>query len=233
MPEIAKIVITPDGPYLVSGDVPIEVQSIEPIAGGESWEWVPHQDIPASEEYALCRCGASATKPFCDGSHATADWDPVETASRTPFDDSAQTIEGPTMILRDGESLCAYARFCDNQGGIWSLIGETDRKAARATVEHEATHCPSGRLVVRDRATGAAAEPRFTPSIVLAEDTEKACSGPLWVRGGIALQSLGGSPYETRNRVTLCRCGRSANKPFCDGTHVDVAFDDGLRGERG
>jgi CDGSH-type Zn-finger protein len=229
MPDTAKIVITLAGPYLVSGDVPIEVQSIEPIAGGDSWEWVPLHGIPAGEKYALCRCGASATKPFCDGSHISADWDPVETATRTPFDESAKTFEGPTMILRDDESLCAFARFCDNQGGIWSLIEQTHGDAERATVVHEATNCPSGRLVVHDRATGAVSEPDFSPSIVLAEDSAKACSGPLWVRGGIALQSQDGSPYETRNRVTLCRCGKSANKPFCDGTHVDVAFDDELR----
>lgn len=224
----AKIVIASGGPYLVSGKVPVEVQLIEPIAGGDSWEWVPDKRIPAGEQFALCRCGASANKPFCDGSHLSADWDPAETAARTPFDESAGTLEGPTMILRDDEALCAFARFCDNQGGIWSLIEQTQSDAVRATVVHEATHCPSGRLVVYDRSTGAAVEPRFTPSIVLAEDPAKACSGPLWVRGGIAVHSQDGTPYERRNRVALCRCGQSSNKPFCDGTHVDVGFDDGL-----
>ena len=34
--------------------------------------------------------------------------------------------------------------------------------------------------------------------------------------------------YEGRNRVTLCRCGASSNKPFCDGSHASVKFDDGL-----
>jgi CDGSH-type Zn-finger protein len=36
-----------------------------------------------------------------------------------------------------------------------------------------------------------------------------------------------GTPYETRNRVTLCRCGASARKPFCDGRHLEARFDDG------
>jgi CDGSH-type Zn-finger protein len=39
------------------------------------------------------------------------------------------------------------------------------------------------------------------------------------VRGGITIESADGVPYEVRNRVTLCRCGRSDNKPFCDASH--------------
>ena len=49
----------------------------------------------------------------------------------------------------------------------------------------------------------------------------------VWLKGGIALESADGKKYETRNRVTLCRCGQSGNKPFCDGTHIDCGFDDG------
>ena len=44
--------------------------------------------------------------------------------------------------------------------------------------------------------------------------------GPIWVRGGIPVASADGKTYEVRNRLTLCRCGRSANKPFCDGSHA-------------
>jgi CDGSH-type Zn-finger protein len=51
---------------------------------------------------------------------------------------------------------------------------------------------------------------------------------PIWVRGGICIESADGTPYEVRNRVTLCRCGASANKPFCDGQHAAVGFEDGL-----
>jgi CDGSH-type Zn-finger protein len=229
MSERATIVITPAGPYLVSGGLGIEVQSMEPLPGGESWEWAPHQTIAAGEKYALCRCGASANKPFCDGTHTKIDWDPKETASRAPFADAAKTLDGPAMELRDDEELCAFARFCDNKGTIWALIEQTGDAAARETVAHEGTHCPSGRLVVRDKTTGAELEPAFDPSIVLVEDPAKDCSGPLWIRGSVPIASQDGTPYETRNRVTLCRCGKSSNKPFCDGTHVDVAFDDGLR----
>jgi CDGSH-type Zn-finger protein len=51
--------------------------------------------------------------------------------------------------------------------------------------------------------------------------------GPLLVRGGIPVESEDGRPYEVRNRVTLCRCGHSRNKPFCDGTHDQIGFREG------
>jgi len=50
----------------------------------------------------------------------------------------------------------------------------------------------------------------------------------LWVRGGIPVTSANGFHYEVRNRVTLCRCGTSKNKPFCDGSHAAIKFKDGL-----
>ena len=58
------------------------------------------------------------------------------------------------------------------------------------------------------------------------EDPAERVSGPLWVRGGIPVIAADGFAYEVRNRVTLCRCGASANKPFCDGSHFKVGFRD-------
>jgi CDGSH-type Zn-finger protein len=51
--------------------------------------------------------------------------------------------------------------------------------------------------------------------------------GPLWVRGGVRITGSDGRDYEVRNRATLCRCGASSNKPFCDGTHKKIGFRDG------
>jgi CDGSH-type Zn-finger protein len=229
MAERGKVVVTAAGPYIVSGGIGLGVQSMQPLEGGESWEWVGDRTIEAGAKYALCRCGASATKPFCDGTHTTAAWNPAETAARTPFAEAATTSDGPTMTLLDNESLCSYARFCDNHGGIWNLIAQTGEDAVREIVTHEATHCPSGRLVVVDKRDDIAIEDAYEPSIVLAQDPAKDCSGPIWLRGDIPIESQDGTPYEVRNRATLCRCGASANKPFCDGTHVDIAFNDGLR----
>ncbi|BDE07297.1 iron-binding protein [Vulcanimicrobium alpinum] len=223
-----RITITENGPYLVYGAVPLQVDTIAYDADGGSEEWQPGRAIDAGEKYALCRCGRSANKPFCDGTHACIGFDGTETASREPYAAQATTIEGPAMVLQDADALCAFARFCDPHGSIWKLIKRTDEAGARALVEHEATHCPSGRLVVRDKTTGAAIEPESAPSIELVEDPGKDCSGPLWVRGGIPITSSDGTTYEVRNRVTLCRCGASTNKPFCDGTHADIAFKDGF-----
>ena len=140
-------------------------------------------------------------------------------ASHEPYLQQAETIEGPTLRLTDQENLCAFARFCDPKGKIWNLV-KLDTAEAREIVKHEAAHCPAGRLVIWDKATGKAIEPKFAPSLGLIEDTEKKVGGPIWVRGGIPVVSAAGKTYEIRNRLTLCRCGSSANKPFCDGSHA-------------
>ena len=64
-------------------------------------------------------------------------------------------------------------------------------------------------------------------SIEIIEDPQIKVSGPIWVKGGIDLESADGTKYERRNRMTLCRCGKSNNKPFCDGSHINVRFNDG------
>jgi CDGSH-type Zn-finger protein len=63
--------------------------------------------------------------------------------------------------------------------------------------------------------------PEFEPSIVLVDDPHKGVSGPIWVRGRIIIEAADGTTYEVRNRVTLCRYGKSMNKPFCDGSHLN------------
>jgi CDGSH-type Zn-finger protein len=62
-------------------------------------------------------------------------------------------------------------------------------------------------------------EPQLEKSIGLIEDPSKGVDGPFWVRGGIPVYSAEWELYEIRNRMTLCRCGKSANKPFCDSSH--------------
>ena len=65
-----KITVSKHVPYLVSGDLPLIKVSIGANAEGESvrYEWT--RDFAHPANYALCRCGGSANKPFCDGSHA-------------------------------------------------------------------------------------------------------------------------------------------------------------------
>jgi len=220
--------ITKNGPYHISGKLPLQIQEIVPNRHGESWEWKAGKTFETENEYYLCRCGQSKNKPFCDDSHLRVSFNGEETASRLPYAKQAEKMEGQTLVLNDAEHLCAFARFCDAHGQIWGQMEQTEIPEARNLVIREAGNCPSGRLVAQDRKTHQAIEPEFEPSIGLVEDPAEDCSGGLWVRGGVAIQSEDGYTYETRNRVTLCRCGASENKPFCDGTHASMKFKDGL-----
>ncbi|MDE2310420.1 MAG: CDGSH iron-sulfur domain-containing protein [Betaproteobacteria bacterium] len=222
----AKVQISEDGPYIVSGSLPLSKEIIGTNEVGESVKWEQGQKYPSQEQYALCRCGHSANKPFCDGSHEKVGFNGTETANRQPYLDQARMIRGPVMSLTDAESLCAFARFCDPYGRVWRLVKKTDDPSAREHFVGETCDCPSGRLVAWDNETGKPIEPKHEPSIALIEDPARGCSGPLWLRGGVQLTGADGFEYEVRNRVTLCRCGASQNKPFCDGSHASIRFID-------
>ncbi len=163
--------------------------------------------------------------PFCDGAHVHAHFDGTETASKEPFMKRARTIESHDLLLKDLEELCAFARFCHKKlGDVWNLTRSSDDPDRREEAIQAACDCPAGRLVVIDKDTKEAIEPEYEPSIVILQDPQRKCSGPIWVRGGIPIESSDGSAYEIRNRVTLCRCGNSNNKPFCDAMHVTTGF---------
>ncbi|HOW15731.1 CDGSH iron-sulfur domain-containing protein [Methanosarcina sp.] len=214
-----RIKIIKDGPYRVTGEVPLLEQVIVTDDTGHTRELIDVKEYPRREAYILCRCGSSENKPFCDGTHRKIGFDGSETASRKPYMERAETFEGPDLKLTDACELCDHSRFCQRAGGIRSLVQKSDDPEARQTAIEEAMICPSGRLVLWDRKTGKPFEKEFEPSIVLVHDKQKGCEGPLWVRGGILIESADGSMYESRNRVTLCRCGKSENKPYCDGSH--------------
>jgi len=222
----ANVKISTNGPYIVSGSLPLGKAAIGTNAEGESVKYEQGAKYPPQAQYALCRCGRSSTKPFCDGTHSKVAFDGTETASRKPYREQASVIQGPTMSLTDAESLCAFARFCDPNGKVWNLVNETEDPDARKNFVRETCDCPSGRLVAWDNATGKPVEPHFEPSIALLEDPAKGCSGPIWLRGGVQVIGADGHRYEVRNRVTLCRCGASQNKPFCDGAHASTGFTD-------
>jgi CDGSH-type Zn-finger protein len=223
----STVQITADGPYLVTGNLPLKKQTIGTNSAGESVNWIEGETYATHASYSLCRCGQSANKPYCDGSHAKVRFDGTETASREPYEAQAALLQGPAMALTDAEQLCAFARFCDPNGQVWNLVSETDDATARRNFVRQVGECPSGRLVAWDNATGKQAEPLSSPSIGLIEDPANQCAGPLWLRGGIQLIGSDGFHYPVRKRVTLCRCGASKNKPFCDGTHVAIKFKDG------
>jgi CDGSH-type Zn-finger protein len=214
-----EIKVLKDGPYLVTGGVPLSEQHIVVDAEGQCHGWEQGKKYPAQESYTLCRCGKSKNPPYCDGAHIKAKFDGTETAGQETYLDQAMEIEGPGLRLTDAEGFCATARFCHRSGGTWELTKQSSDQAARRKAIEEACDCPSGRLVAWDKG-GKAFEPKFEPSIGLVVDTQAGKMGPMWVRGGIPVETASGTTYEIRNRVTLCRCGKSSNKPFCDGSHL-------------
>ena len=221
----SKIRVTKNGPYIVSGAIPLMNMTIECGSQGIPTRWTIGEKMKTSATYTLCRCGQSNNKPFCDGSHVKANFDGTEVSDNEPFEQIAKEIDGPELKLKDAEILCASARFCHRDGDIWEVIHRTNEPDAKKNVIENACDCPSGRLVVIDKKTGKSIEPTLEKSIGVIHDPSKEVDGPFWVRGGIPIYSADGKLYETRNRVTLCRCGKSTNKPFCDSSHYPEEDD--------
>ncbi len=84
--------------------------------------------------------------------------------------------------------------------------------------------CPSGALTFQIDENGPDIEPDLPQQVAVTTEitSDGPISGPLWVMGGISVERSDGQPFESRNRVTLCNCGHSSNKPLCDGTHRDM-----------
>jgi len=54
-------------------------------------------------------------------------------------------------------------------------------------------------------------------------------NGSIRVTGDVELVDAEGNRFETKPSFSLCRCGQSANKPFCDGTHKSIGFESAPR----
>ncbi|MDD5193591.1 MAG: CDGSH iron-sulfur domain-containing protein [Candidatus Nanoarchaeia archaeon] len=219
-----KILISKNGPYIVSGKLPLTKEIQDADNYGNPGTWTKGEKYPDSENYCLCRCGKSSNKPFCDGTHTEINFDGTETASNKKYLEQAKKILGPELDLTDAQKFCSSARFCNK--GTWEHTRKSNHPKSKKIAIETACNCPSGRLIVWDKKTGASIEPKFEPSISLIQDKAEGVSGPIWVKGNIPIKSENGTKYEIRNRVTLCRCGKSSNKPFCDGAHIKTKFRD-------
>ena len=211
--------ILKDGPYVVPAGIPLVRKTIaRDDETGFPTGWHDEERYTPSGAYSLCRCGQSKNKPFCDGTHQTVGFDGTETDDKTPYRGRARVLHGPGLDLADARVYCAAARFCDRLEGVWSLLRRADDPEIRKVIKEQVKNCPSGRLALLDK-EGNLLEPAYEPETVIVEDPHEEMDGPIWVRGGIPVQSSDGTMYEVRNRVALCRCGKSQNKPFCDGSH--------------
>jgi CDGSH-type Zn-finger protein len=218
-----RIKVVKDGPYLVEGNV--HVFRTRPVtdANGDRVEWERWEDVEHDGTVELCRCGRSTTMPFCDGVGEKEHFDGTETADHGPtMGRREQWGEGPNVVLTDDVSLCSTAAFCHRgDTDVWELAESgTGDPESRALLTDMVRRCPSGRLVLHRLPEGDADEEELAQEIGVIDN------GPLWVRGGIPIEAADGFQYEVRNRMTLCRCGHSKNKPFCDGSHWKVEFSD-------
>ena len=219
-----QITVQANGPYLVRGDVAVTRRRIAASTDDEPITWETTSRFPEIEKAAaLCRCGGSANKPYCDGTHSKNGFDGTATAPTTTYDERSESLGGEQVVVRDDRSLCEHAGFCGNRvTSVWDMAGEsadTD-PVVRSAMISMIEHCPSGALTYRLAPAGEAVEPELAPEVGVVDD------GPLFVTGRVPVTLADGTAYEVRARMTLCRCGGSKNKPFCDGTHAELGFTD-------
>ncbi|CAN5565234.1 CDGSH iron-sulfur domain-containing protein [soil metagenome] len=222
MSDDITIRVREGGPYMVSGGAPIT--RIRPLKSehGESMTWVTTERLESRDIAALCRCGKSGRKPFCDGTHTTESFTGRETAPTNSYDERAKDYARDHLVVRDDRGICEHAGFCGNQAtNVWKMVGPAEHDTTvRARMIAMIEHCPSGALTFREPGADTDIEPDLPMGVAVVDD------GPLFVTGRIPVERADGQPFETRNRVTLCRCGASKNKPLCDGSHAETGFTD-------
>jgi len=215
-----EIQVLRDGPYRVTG-VPLVRMRPAVDAEGVKVDWERGDEVPHDDPVDLCRCGRSTTMPFCDGSEQEGEFDGRESASREPYADRSWRFEAGPLVMTDNPSLCSNAAFCEAIGAdAWNLAEKASDPAVRERLLGMIRRCPSGRLAYFAPPDERSVEEDLREEIAVVEN------GPYWVRGGIPVHSADGFQYEVRNRMTLCRCGASRNKPFCDGSHLRTGFRD-------
>ena len=221
--ESPRIEVSEDGPYLVEGNIPV-VRKIQVVTDqGEPVAWEKVQSIEMKPGDAFCRCGQSHQKPFCDGTHCEIIFDGTETADPRPSTERQVRLPGGRQIIvKRDYSLCTEAGFCGNRNGtIETMLEHVDDPGVLSQVIAMIERCPSGSYTYTMHEDDPDIEPDLPIQVaVVTEMTDDGpIMGPLWVTGNIPVQRADGQPLETRNRVTLCRCGLSHNKPLCDGEH--------------
>jgi CDGSH-type Zn-finger protein len=208
-----------NGPYLVDGRLPLYRRRAVYSEHGEPLTWETGTDLSGRDRYRLCRCGQSSSKPFCDGTHAKVGFTSADTASGI-YEERSQVLGGTGITVRDDRSICVHAGFCGSRvTNVWKEVPKTGDSSVRAHVIAMVERCPSGALTYRIETSGDV-EPFMPAAAAVIDD------GPIWLTGRVRVSMSDGREVEVRNRVTLCRCGGSSNKPLCDGSHKALGFTD-------
>ena len=196
-----------DGPYVV--------RNLEHLRNSRG------EPIPTRRTLSFCRCGGSANKPFCDGTHSTIGFSGKKLTDG--LRDKRKNYQGKKITIHDNRGICSHAGFCtDHLAAVFSSKRKPWIDPDGATVEaiiEVIKQCPSGALSYsiedaehRDQARD--------PMITVSKD------GPYYVTGGLELKDQSRGQGASEEHYTLCRCGASKNKPFCDGTHWEINFAD-------
>lgn len=208
----------------VAGDAPsIELRQNGPVVvmGLNTLKGTNGEYIPTEPTMALCRCGASKNKPFCDGSHTSANFSDAKSSDRTT--DELLRYEGAEVTIQYNRLLCSKAGECSKRLNPVFNTSRTpwiDPNQGTATdIIDVVRACPSGALSYQVNGTPARHE--VTQDSVI--DVER--NGPFNVRN-VSLVAGEWSTGACEDKYSLCRCGASKNKPFCDGTHLASAFVD-------
>jgi CDGSH-type Zn-finger protein/ferredoxin len=179
------------------------------------------EEISTTKVMALCRCGGSSTKPFCDGTHAKIGFSGDKlTDGRWNKRDN---YYGKGIAVHDNRGICSHAGFCTGSlPSVFKLKAEPWIDPDGAEVEEiidTVRKCPSGALSYTIDNVDFR-EPDREPMIKISRD------GPYYVTGGIELKDHPIGEGASKEHYTLCRCGGSKNRPFCDGSHWSVNFRD-------
>jgi CDGSH-type Zn-finger protein len=208
-----KIACLPNGPYYLLNDAQAAPVPNLRRASGEACASV--------RGVALCRCGGSSNKPFCDGTHGRNGFRDDNRAD--PAKNRRQTYAGKRITIFDNRAICAHAGFCTDELASVFRQGESawivPDAAELGKVIETIRKCPSGALSYA--IDGIEAGPPQRPPMVTVTD-----NGPYAVTGGIELVGVKLGEGASDEHYTLCRCGASRNKPFCDGSHWDAGFKD-------
>lgn len=175
--------------------------------------------FPIKRVTAICRCGASGDKPFCDGTHGKIAWKSKKSQGRQKR--QLDTYIGKRIEIHDDRGICSHAGYCTDglpkvfQMGVepWINADAESVESIIATIRK----CPSGALSY-------SVDGKRYDSFHDKKEVEIIADGPYYVKGGIALAD--DDTPESKEHFALCRCGKSKNKPFCDGQHWYHRFRD-------